>query len=39
MNDQNITIQALQQFIKQKDYKPELKNSYFQKLIEEVGEL
>ena len=34
-----ITIQELQDYIKSKDYKPELKNAYFQKLIEEVGEL
>ncbi|MFS1515386.1 MazG nucleotide pyrophosphohydrolase domain-containing protein [Bacillus sp. SCS-151] len=37
--DKNITIKELQSFIKAKDYKPELKNAYFQKLIEEVGEL
>ena len=35
----NITIMELQNYIKHKDYKPELKNAYFQKLIEEVGEL
>ena len=35
----NITLKELQNYIKEKDYKPELKNAYFQKLIEEVGEL
>lgn len=35
----SITIQQLQAYIKDKDFKPELKNAYFQKLIEEVGEL
>jgi NTP pyrophosphatase (non-canonical NTP hydrolase) len=34
-----ITIQYLQQYIKAKDFKPELKEGYFMKLIEEVGEL
>jgi len=34
-----LTLQTLQQYIKEKDYKPELKHAYFQKLIEEVGEL
>lgn len=29
----------MQSFIKNKDYKPELKEIYFLKLIEEVGEL
>lgn len=37
--DKNITIKELQNYIKEKDYKPEQKNAYFQKLIEEVGEL
>ncbi|MGM7680788.1 MazG nucleotide pyrophosphohydrolase domain-containing protein [Cytobacillus sp. Hm23] len=37
--DKNITIKELQSYIKAKDYKPELKNTYFQRLIEEVGEL
>ncbi|MFS0821779.1 MazG nucleotide pyrophosphohydrolase domain-containing protein [Bacillus sp. 1P02SD] len=37
--DTNMTIKELQNYIKEKDYKPELKNAYFQKLIEEVGEL
>ncbi|MGM7700480.1 MazG nucleotide pyrophosphohydrolase domain-containing protein [Pseudalkalibacillus sp. Hm43] len=35
----SITIKKLQSYIKEKDYKPELKHGYFQKLIEEVGEL
>lgn len=37
--EKNITIKELQNYINAKDYKPELKNAYFQKLIEEVGEL
>lgn len=37
--DNIITHIELQQYIKAKDYKLELKNTYFQKLIEEVGEL
>ena len=37
--DKDITLKELQDYIKSKDYKPELKNAYFQKLIEEVGEL
>jgi NTP pyrophosphatase (non-canonical NTP hydrolase) len=37
--DKNITIKELQNYIRERDYKPELKNAYFQKLIEEVGEL
>jgi NTP pyrophosphatase (non-canonical NTP hydrolase) len=37
--DKDITIKELQAYIKAKDYNPELKNAYFQKLIEEVGEL
>ncbi|RIW32065.1 hypothetical protein D3H55_14015 [Bacillus salacetis] len=34
-----MNLNQLQQYIKKKDHKPELKNAYFQKLIEEVGEL
>ena len=34
-----ITIKYLQRYIKEKDYKPELKEGYFMKLVEEVGEL
>ncbi|CAG7648538.1 hypothetical protein PAESOLCIP111_05617 [Paenibacillus solanacearum] len=37
--DHNITLQGLQQYIKDKDHNPERKHVYFQKLIEEVGEL
>jgi NTP pyrophosphatase (non-canonical NTP hydrolase) len=35
----SITIRYLQQYIKDKDFKPELKEGYFMKLVEEVGEL
>jgi NTP pyrophosphatase (non-canonical NTP hydrolase) len=35
----DITIKHLQQYIKDKDFKPELKEGYFMKLVEEVGEL
>ena len=34
-----ISIKKLQDFIKSKDYNPDLKQGYFFKLIEEVGEL
>jgi len=34
-----ISIKKLQDFIKSKDYNPDLKQGYFLKLIEEVGEL
>ena len=34
-----MQIIELQNFIKEKDYKPELKEKYFMKLVEEVGEL
>lgn len=34
-----ITFSKLQEFIKEKDFKPELKKDYFLKLSEEVGEL
>ena len=37
--DGKITIKYLQNYIKSKDYDPELKNQYFLKLAEEVGEL
>lgn len=33
------SIKYLQEYIKAKDYKPELKKDYFLKLSEEVGEL
>jgi len=35
----NITIEYLQKYIKLKDYNTELKEKYFLKLSEEVGEL
>lgn len=35
----DITIRYLQEYIKSKDYKPELIQAYFLKLSEEVGEL
>ncbi|MEG1772917.1 MAG: MazG nucleotide pyrophosphohydrolase domain-containing protein [Clostridia bacterium] len=34
-----MTIKYLQEYIKSKDYQPELKKDYFLKLSEEVGEL
>lgn len=34
-----ITLSFLQEYIKKKDYKPDLKHAYFLKLIEEFGEL
>jgi len=34
-----ITISQLQRYIKEQDYSPELKQGYFLKLAEEVGEL
>ena len=34
-----ITIEYLQKYIKANDYRPELKERYFMKLAEEVGEL
>lgn len=34
-----ISIKKLQKFIKSKDFNPNLKQGYFLKLIEEVGEL
>lgn len=35
----NTSVKYLQEYIKAKDYKPELKTDYFLKLSEEVGEL
>jgi len=35
----SISIKYLQEYIKAKDYNPELKDRYFMKLAEEVGEL
>ena len=37
--DGKTTIKYLQNYIKSKDYYPELKHQYFLKLVEEVGEL
>ncbi len=34
-----MQIKELQNFIKERDNKPELKEKYFMKLVEEVGEL
>jgi NTP pyrophosphatase (non-canonical NTP hydrolase) len=34
-----MKLTELQQYIKQKDFNPDAKDGYFQKLIEEVGEL
>lgn len=34
-----LTIKHLQEYIKTNDFEPEWSNGYFQKLIEEVGEL
>lgn len=37
--DGKTSIKYLQEYIKEKDYNPELKKDYFLKLSEEVGEL
>jgi NTP pyrophosphatase (non-canonical NTP hydrolase) len=37
--EREITLNALQELIKNKDHNPEAKHGYFLKLIEEVGEL
>jgi len=37
--DGRITVKYLQNYIKAKDYRPELSKDYFLKLAEEVGEL
>lgn len=34
-----MRISELQNFIRERDYKPELKEKYFLKLVEEIGEL
>ncbi|MFW6002595.1 MAG: MazG nucleotide pyrophosphohydrolase domain-containing protein [archaeon] len=34
-----MTLSYLQDYIKEKDFKPDLKQAYFLKLVEEVGEL
>lgn len=39
MLGENLTIKNLQEYIKNKDYRPDLKLNYFLKLIEEIGEL
>lgn len=39
MGNGEITIKYLQDYIKSKDYNPELKEKYFLKLSEEIGEL
>ncbi|MDF2660818.1 MAG: hypothetical protein K0Q94_3609 [Paenibacillus sp.] len=36
---QTITLNQLQAYIKEKDYRPELKHQYMLKLFEEIGEL
>ncbi len=38
LND-NFTLRELQEYIKAKDFNPGLKEGYFLKLVEEVGEL
>ena len=35
----NITIEYLQKYIRANDYRPEMKEAYFMKLAEEIGEL
>jgi NTP pyrophosphatase (non-canonical NTP hydrolase) len=35
----NVTLHDLQEDIRSKDHRPELKQAYFLKLVEEVGEL
>lgn len=37
--DGKTSVKYLQEYIREKDYKPELKREYFLKLSEEVGEL
>ena len=37
--DGSISVRYLQEYIREKDYKPELLKDYFLKLSEEVGEL
>ncbi|WP_027339263.1 MazG nucleotide pyrophosphohydrolase domain-containing protein [Halonatronum saccharophilum] len=37
--EEKLTIEKLQSYIKDKDYNPDLKQGYFMKLIEEIGEL
>jgi NTP pyrophosphatase (non-canonical NTP hydrolase) len=35
----DVTLKGLQAYIREFDHRPEMKEKYFQKLIEEVGEL
>jgi len=35
----NYSLREVQEYIKQTDYRPEHRNAYFMKLVEEVGEL
>jgi NTP pyrophosphatase (non-canonical NTP hydrolase) len=37
--ESRLTLKALQDYIRQKDFNPDLKLQYLQKLVEEVGEL
>ena len=37
--EMNITIGYLQEYIRTNDYRPDLKEKYYMKLAEEVGEL
>lgn len=37
--ENQLTLKALQDYIRNKDHHPELKLQYLQKLVEEVGEL
>jgi NTP pyrophosphatase (non-canonical NTP hydrolase) len=39
MENKELTIKEFQDYIRDKDINPELKEGYFQKLVEEVGEL
>lgn len=39
MEQKPVTLKELQEFIRQKDFKPEQSHRYFLKLIEEIGEL
>ena len=39
MTEGRITIRYLQEYIRSKDYHPELKDRYFMRLAEETGEL
>ena len=37
--EEGVSLASLQKSIKARDFRPELKNGYFLKLIEEIGEL